>query len=442
MYLEKLVPQLYGNYGRYVNQNKMLPNCIDGLLPVQKRILLTAHTIAKGSYVKTTKILGECMARWHPFSEALGTASWAVQNEFLDGGGSWGSKIGTEPIGCAAPRYTKIKANNRIEELAFKYVKHVEWKEIEADPEPLTLPTMIPFCLMGKYEMTSIAFGYKTEIPCYKYTDLIKRLMFLLELEKEYVPAPNIINCKVTSKKKELKQLLQKGNGRIQIQGKYTEDKKNWRIYINGWSPRTKFQTLLDKIDRHDKNKILSNSDVGFIDQSTKSNGTRIRFEVQKQRNKEEIYNKMLDAIKTSLEDSLTYGIITVNSNGITEENSVDQMLLNSFNFYTETVSVYFKHQISDLKNKIKEYDVIKNIRPHLSKVLQIKDTPEKMCLELSKLTKINIDIIKEIVSKYQIRKLMSVSLDIKETEKIIKEYTNNLKDVKSFCVNEYGSLL
>ena len=53
MSIEVLVPKYYSEYVDYVNTRKMIPNMVDGLLPVQKRILLTLHTIAKNKYEKT-----------------------------------------------------------------------------------------------------------------------------------------------------------------------------------------------------------------------------------------------------------------------------------------------------------------------------------------------------------------------------------------------------
>ncbi|MCK5018613.1 MAG: hypothetical protein KAS32_16250, partial [Candidatus Peribacteraceae bacterium] len=314
--MDKLVPALYSSYGNYVIKAKMIPNIIDGLLPVQKRILLAAHTIARTSFVKTAKILGETMARWHPHAEAVGTVVWCVHNGFMIGDGQWGSKFGQEEIGCAAARYTSVKANPLIEELAFKLVKHVDWVAEEVDPEPVVLPTMIPFCLMTQYEVSSIAFGFRTDIPNYNPKDLIKRLQYLLGKRKKITIKPNPIGCTIMSNNKTCEELLTKGKGTLELQGNFDVDEKNKCVYVYGWNPRIKFKTLFERIDRYNKYGLISNGDIGYIDESDIDTGTQIKFEVAKQRNTGPIFDKLVEAVTESLKVSLNYNIIAVDNDG------------------------------------------------------------------------------------------------------------------------------
>jgi len=143
----KIALELYKSYGRYVNTSKMVPSLQDGLIPVWRRLLLGAHTIAK-DFTKTVAVFGHVIRHWHPHSENLtSTAAQLVDNEFLEGKGNWGSKIGIEPMECAAPRYTSIKISNKIESLCFKYIDSVDWVTDELDPEPIYLPTLLPLCI-------------------------------------------------------------------------------------------------------------------------------------------------------------------------------------------------------------------------------------------------------------------------------------------------------
>lgn len=418
----------------------MLPNIKDGLLPVQKRILLTSHIISKNKFIKTSKLLGELMARWHPHSEALGTAEWAVNNGFLDGSGLWGSSVGIEKIGCAAPRYTSIKSNDIIEEIAFKYVRFVEWLPDETeDPEPIYIPTMLPLCLMSKNEYISIGFGFRTEIPCFKISDLVDRLFFLLGIKDKIIVKPNIEGCKILSSEEECEKILINGNGEIELQGKYRIDETNKSISIYGWSPRITYQHLMKKIDGYNNYKLISNGDIGYIDESGPS-GTRIDFNIIKQRNKDQIFEKMKESISESLKSKISYNIITIDEDEI-KFSSVDEMLLISYNLYKTSRQEYIKNKICGLENIKKDMDIIKKIRPHISEVTSKNKNMGKMYNDLYALTNINKDDIKEILEKYKIRRLLSISTDITNINKELRTTRRELDILDELCLDDYNSI-
>lgn len=418
----------------------MLPNIEDGLLPVQKRVLLASHIISKTKFVKTSKILGEVMARWHPHSEAIGTAEWAVNNGFLDGGGLWGSSIGIEKIGCAAPRYTSLKSNNLIEEIAFKYVRFVTWLPDETeDPEPIYIPTMIPFCLMARNECISIAFGFRTEIPCFKFSDLIDRLFFLLGIKDKVVIKPNIRGCKILSSNKDCEKILTEGKGEIELQGRYRIEEKNKRISILGWSPRMTYLHLMKKIDNYNNWRLLSNGDIGYIDESG-STGTRVDFNIVKQRNKDQIFEKMKEAISESLKVKISYNIITTHGDLI-KFPSVDDMLLTSYNLYKLAKENYIKNKINGLENVKNEMDIIKIIRPHISKAIKENKRVENIYKVFSTLTSTDVDTIKKIFEKYKIKRLLSIPTDITNIKKELKITLKELANLERICLDDYKDI-
>ena len=441
--MDTLVPKLYYEYGTYVCKSKMLPNSIDGLLPVQKRILLTTHLIAKSRFVKTAKILGENMARFHPHSASLGTAAWAVQNGFADGQGQWGSKIGTSIIGPAAERYTEMKANSFIEELAFKYVDYVKWEPDELDPEPKFLPTMIPFCLFSKSELSSIAFGFKTDIPCYKLKDLFKRLLYLQGKTDKITIKPFIEGCTITSGEKELEEILSTGKGKLDIKGKIKEDPDNFTVYIYGWSPRVKFETLLSKIDNYNKNNLFFNGDIAYLDESTDSIGTCVKFEVAKARNREDIYNKMAEAIKNSVKASLSYNIIVVDDKGVIAQTGVDHMLKTTFNVYKTVLTNYYNTAIIKIQDQIVELQIIEKIRPHISEALdKYKDgNMEKIIDFLSKKTSETKEDVNKVCEKYRIKRILTSSTDISLLEKEMKSMKKDVGNINKVTLEVYKTM-
>jgi len=112
--MDKIIPKLYKEYGEYINSFRAFPLGIDGLKPVERRVLLTAYLVAKDKFVKSARIDGTCIARFHPHGGVYGTIVNLVNQGFLDGQGNFGCKYGVEPVGAAAPRYTEAKISKKI----------------------------------------------------------------------------------------------------------------------------------------------------------------------------------------------------------------------------------------------------------------------------------------------------------------------------------------
>ena len=174
--MDQNLPRLYKDYGRYSNYRNF-PLDLDGLKPVERRVLLSAFKIAKNGFVKSRQIDAYTIGHYHPHGECYGTVVQLVNQGFLDGQGNFGSKAGIEPTGAAAPRYTECKVSRKTLDLAFRYIDYVPWVDTElSDTEPQFLPTMFPICLLGKEYTQGIGFGFKSLIPCYTIQDLYKRL--------------------------------------------------------------------------------------------------------------------------------------------------------------------------------------------------------------------------------------------------------------------------
>jgi DNA gyrase/topoisomerase IV subunit A len=424
----------------------MLPSIIDGLLPAHRRILLGAHTFCRNEFKKTPAVVGGVIANWHPHAESEGIAAWAVQNGFMDGSGSWGELYGTDPecSRCAAMRYTSLRANKFIEEMAFRYIDHVPWKEDELEPEPVALPTMIPFCLMGKIEMCMIAFGFKTEIPAYEMKDLITRLLWLTSGKKgkEPVIKPHLEQCTILSDDSILKDLLTKGQAKLDIKSNYTINEKEKKITVFGWSPRTKIQTIIDKFNRYNKWGLFSNGDIGYLDESDES-GIKCVFEVARQRNTQDIFDKLVEAAGSVLTSTITYNIYVVDENGNPRLAGVDEMLSTAYNYHKWAFKNFLNNSCDENVKKINELKIIEAIRPHISNVYMGRDVNNftGVCEKLSQDSGVKIEDILPILDKYRIKKLLTVDTDISQLENENIKLKDTLNNIDSACVQEYKGL-
>lgn len=68
--MDNIIPVFYSEYGRYISRSRMIPSNIDGLIPVNRRLLLVMHKIAKKT-TKSARIVGETIGTLHAHGDCL-----------------------------------------------------------------------------------------------------------------------------------------------------------------------------------------------------------------------------------------------------------------------------------------------------------------------------------------------------------------------------------
>lgn len=438
--MDKLIPKLYKEYGMYVNQSRALPFSIDGLKPVERRVLLTAYQIARDKYVKSAKVDGAVIGSYHPHSSVYGTIAQLVNQGFLDGQGNWGSNIGVESCPPAAMRYTECKLSKKTVDIALRLVEYVDWLESELDDEPEFLPAMFPLCLLGKEYTQGIGFGFKTLIPCYDIKDLKARLLSLLKKEEKKPVIKPCTDCKILSSEKELEDLLTTGKGSIVFQGIYKVDNVHCKAVIKSLPPGKNFEKgVLGKFV-----KELTNLDIGWIDESSSENGgTHIVFEVIKQRNRDEIFKSFVKKLGDALTSTVTFEVVVVDDKTKNVTNmSVDNMLLNTYKNYTAINLRMLKSNEMKLTEMLEEVKLLEKIKPHLKTYFNNKTlNVDEICENIATAIKEDKNRIKELIQKYRITKLLTFKADYDEINGKIKSIKDDIKNIDKFVVTQYEQL-
>lgn len=430
--MDKLLPQYYKSYGMYVNHSRSFPLDVDGCKPIERRVLLSAYQIANEKFVKSARVDGHCLGHFSPHGSSYTTIVNMVKQNFLEGQGNFGSKIGVEPTNAAASRYTEIKLSKKMKKLAFDLINFVNWEDSELDREPVHLPVMYPLCLLGQEYTIGIGFGYRTFIPCYEMKDLYARLLWLLGKTKEKPSISPITDCDILAGKENLEQLLTTGKAKIEVKGKYLKDDKAFQVLLRSWPSVNKFETILKRL-----NDELESGDIAYTDIS--SNGqTRILFEVIKQRNKEAIYKNMISKIDSAVVGNLSFEIIVVDFQKNVKIASVDEMLLNTFKKYGEITQVMMNTKILELENLKNEFNVLEKIRPYLKKYLSM-DNIEEVVEKLTKEADVDEEILRHILNKYMIKRLFTIKTDISKIEGSINEYRSNLAGLPEYLLAKYS---
>jgi topoisomerase-4 subunit A len=170
--LEGMYKAWFLDYASYVILERAVPDVIDGLKPVHRRILHAMKELDDGRYNKVANIIGQTM-RYHPHGDAsIGDALVQLgQKELLiDTQGNWGNPLTGDS--AAAPRYIEARLSKFASEVVFN-PKTTVWKASYdgRNKEPVTLPVKFPLLLAQGVE--GIAVGLASKILPHNFNELI-----------------------------------------------------------------------------------------------------------------------------------------------------------------------------------------------------------------------------------------------------------------------------
>ena len=431
--MDQNLPRLYKDYGEYSNYRNF-PLDIDGLKPVERRVLLAAYKIARDKFVKSRRVDAHTTGHYHPHGSCYGTIVQMVRQGFMIGQGNFGTNVGVEPVGPAADRYTECRMHPKTLELAFKYVKHVPWIDTElGDTEPEYLPTMFPVCLMGTDYTQGIGFGFKTFIPCYTVNDLYQRLLWLLGIRKRKPTIAPISDCNIIADKKQLEKLLTTGKAKIEVEGVVEVNKKTNSATLKSWPPGKRFQTFLNKFA-----KELNDGMIGFTDLSVEE--TNIVFQVIRERNRDRIFDQFIEKLYEANKGAISFETIVVDINKTVLTKSIDQMLLDTYALFTQANDNMLKHEVEKIDSITTEHQVLAKIRPVIASGISQKMTPKQILDVIEKKTGVSQDTSKELMSKYKINKLLTLDTDTSELDNKKTDLLKCLSELDKFVLEQYNA--
>lgn len=432
--MDQNLRKLYKDYGEYSNWRNF-PLDLDGLKPVERRVLLSAYKIARNGFVKSRQVDAYTIGHYHPHGECYGTIVQLVNQGFLDGQGNFGSKAGVEPTGAAAPRYTECKISRKTLDLAFKYVDYVPWIDTElSSTEPQFLPTMFPICLLGKDYTQGIGFGFKSLIPCYTIQDLYKRLQLLLGIRKNKVVISPVTDCEILANEDTLLNLLKTGKEKIEMKGVIKSIPSQNKAVLRSWPPGKRFETILGKFE-----KELGDGMIGFTDLST--NETIIEFQVLRDRNRDKIYKDFLEKLNDAVTGSVSFENIMVDIRQKVVLRSIDSMLLQTFDAFINVNKNMLEEEIKKIINQIEEYNLLEKIKPYLVTGISTGYTIKQVASAIKELALIPEETTIALINKYKISKLLELKTDTEELETIKKDLQDKHGNINHFVLEQYDAI-
>ena len=160
------------DYSSYTILYRAVPHIVDGMKPVQRRVLHAMWRMDDGRYTKVANIVGQAM-QFHPHGDQsiLGALVQLGQKNYLiDCQGNWGNILTGDSN--AAPRYIEARLTKFAKEVVFN-PKTTNWMTSYdgRNQEPVELPIKFPLLLAQGAE--GIAVGLASKILPHNFNEII-----------------------------------------------------------------------------------------------------------------------------------------------------------------------------------------------------------------------------------------------------------------------------
>ena len=172
-YVKNLFDQNFIQYASYVIRDRAIPELVDGLKPVQRRILHTLLEIDDGRMHKVAGVAGDCM-KIHPHGDAsIMTALVNLANKelFIDKQGNFGNMYTGDS--AAAGRYIECRIKPITKDIIYnpkitQYVPSYDGRT----KEPVVFRAKLPLVVILGAD--GIAVGLSTQILSHNVHEVIE----------------------------------------------------------------------------------------------------------------------------------------------------------------------------------------------------------------------------------------------------------------------------
>lgn len=323
-------------YASYVVCDRAIPNVVDGLKPVQRRILEILWRQNDDKFHKVQNIVGQTM-QLHPHGDAAiyeALVSLANKGFVLDRQGNFGNVLTGDP--SAAGRYIETRLSPLAKETLFnpdltEKVPSYDGRNFD----PVVLPAKIPLLLLQGVD--GIAVGMSTHILPHNFTELLQAQIASLE-GRNFRIYPDFPSGGIMDKSE-----YDKGRGKIKIRAKI-EIKDPKTLVIREICYGTTTESLIRSIDEAAKKGKIK---IDSIDDYT-SKEVEIEIKLPRGQYAEEI----LDALYafTECEVTLNSQVIVIRD-GLPWETDVHEILA----YNAQKVVEYHKKELQIERDRILE---------------------------------------------------------------------------------------
>ncbi len=390
--LGEYAERAYLEYALSVVKGRALPDVSDGQKPVQRRILyamarmgLAFTTGAGPKAVKSARVVGDVLGRFHPHSDQAAyealvrmAQDFSQRYPLVDGQGNFGSRDGD---GAAAMRYTEARLApisrlllDEIDEGTVDFVPNYDG----STEEPKLLPGRLPFVLLNG--ASGIAVGLATEIPSHNLREVAAAAVALIRDEQlgddelaRLLPGPDFPGGgQIISAADEIRVVYASGRGTLKVRARWKiEDlaRGQWQVVVTELPPGTSAQRVLEEIEELTNPKLRPGKKTlgaeqlqlkasvlcvldAVRDESSKDAPVRLVFEPKTSRTVQADLLTTLLA-HTSLESSTPINLTMVGADGRPTQKSLRQIFVEWSGFRLRTVERRSRHGLAKVAERI-----------------------------------------------------------------------------------------
>jgi DNA gyrase subunit A len=366
--------------------SRSLPDVRDGLKPIHRRILFAMESIglnAAAKPVKSAKIIGEVLGKYHPHGDASTYESmvrmaqdFSMRYPLVDGKGNFGSIDGDAP---AAYRYTEGKLTPITSYILNDLKKNTVEFRANYDntmKEPVVLPSRVPNLLVNG--SSGIAVGMACSFPSHNLSEILAALIAMIkdpgttvtQLMK-HIKGPDFSGGGIIlNSKAEIRSAYEQGLGAVKIRGE-------WKIEQ---LPRGKQQIIIYSIP-YGVNKarliekiaeiIIAKKLPPLIDVRDESDEKmRVVLELKSGTNTEKIMTYLLR--HTELENNFQLNFNCLKPTGEPARLSLKEICRNFLDFRKTVVTRRLEYELAILVKRLHILDGFVAIFSQLDKALKI----------------------------------------------------------------------
>lgn len=428
-------------YASYVILDRAIPNVVDGLKPVQRRILETLMRMHDGKLHKVANVVGQTM-QLHPHGDAPiyeALVNLANKGFMLDRQGNFGNIYTGDP--SAAARYIET----RLSELALETLFNPDLTPTIPSydgrrQEPVVLPAKIPVLLMQGAD--GIAVGMSTHILPHNFTELLEAEIAILE-NRDYTLLPDFPTGGIMDASG-----YEKGKGKVKLRTKI-EIRDPKTLVITEICYGTTTESLIRSIDEAAKRGKIK------IDAINDYTASQVEIEIKLPRGQyaEELI-KALYAF-TECEVSLNSQVIVIRDNH-PWETDVHEIL----EYHTKKLLEYLRRELEIERERLLEKIFYKSLEQifienrlykKIESVKSLEGIHEAVAEGLKPfhngLLRIPTHEDREKLLQIPIRKISRFDIDrnqeeIRALEGMLSEVEKHLKNVKKYTINYLKKLI
>lgn len=439
--LKQLMQDNYIKYASYVILERAIPHVIDGLKPVQRRILYTLQLLHDGSLHKVANIVGQTMAL-HPHGDAPiydALVNLANKGFLLDRQGNFGNIYTGDP--ASAARYIEARLSPLSRHTLFnKDLMQFMPSYDGRNEEPLNLSAKIPLLLMQGAE--GIAVGMSTKILPHNFVELLESEIALLE-GRPFQLLPDFPTGGIMDASE-----YDKGKGKVKVRAKIriVDDKT---LIIEEICPGTTTDSLTRSIDEAAKK--------GKIKIDTINDFTAAKVEIEIKLPRGHYAQDLVDSLYAYTDCEVTiHSQVLVIHEDLPKEFTVDECL----NIHTEALKGYLKTELEIEQGRLldKIYDktleqifIEKRLYKKIEDVKTYEEIHETIAKSLrpyhKRLPRVPTEEDRERLLNIPIRRISRFDIEKNEDEIAVMEerleqIDKDLKNIKRFTIKYLKELL